>query len=93
MTLCGIGDAVQPFAATFAQALARGAISGPKARLFRGMRRHFLPTAGSAREGEGAGVWHKPCGALTAQDPLILASRKAKPVASLRAYWQASQKP
>src|SRR5580704_11332391 len=55
-TLCGIGDAVQPFAATFAQALERGMISESESRLFRGMRRHFRPTAGRSREGDGSGA-------------------------------------
>jgi hypothetical protein len=37
--LCGIGDAVQPFAATFAQAFAAAAINESESRLFKGMRR------------------------------------------------------
>src|ERR1700720_2542560 len=53
-TLCGSGDAVQPFAVTFAQALERGMISESESRLFRGMRRHFRPLAALSRKGAGS---------------------------------------
>src|SRR5580704_3156633 len=60
MTLCGIGDAVQPFAVTFAQAFAGAVVSESESRLFREMRRHFRPTRGLPRAGDGAGARHKP---------------------------------
>ena len=52
--MCAIGDAVQPFAATFPRPLERGMISESESRLFRGMRRHFRPLAALSRKGAGS---------------------------------------
>jgi hypothetical protein len=101
MTLCAIGDAVQPFAATFPQPLAQGAISFRESRHIN--RLETISFRAAVLSLQSPFGW-RPKGRQTRRKRRRLAARR-KPQdrpsslaqvsrsAGLAAYWQASQKP